>query len=87
MSIFIKGMEMPKDDKQITIKNYWINKEAITSAYDSVTNEFIGVVVEVPESHGRLIDADECAVYREHYETYNDYSTAFNMIDIFTPSV
>lgn len=90
MGLYIKGMSMPKDNceaiKQITITNNWVDGKMKMLAHDSITNEFIEEVVEVPEPHGRLIDADECAVYREHYETYNDYSTAFDMIDN-TPTV
>lgn len=62
MGLYIKGMEMPKDDvhafKQITITNNWIDGEIIMLAHDTITNEFIGEVVEVPEPHGRLVDAD-----------------------------
>ena len=62
MSILIKGMRMPKDDvhafKRITITNNWIDGEVIMLAHDTITNEFIGEVVEVQEPHGRLIDAD-----------------------------
>lgn len=29
----------------------------------------------------RLIDADALNIYREHYDTYADYSHAFDMID------
>lgn len=64
MGLYIKGMRMPKDDvhafKQIIITNNWIDGEVIMLAHDSVTNEFIGEVVDVPEPHGRLIDADVC---------------------------
>lgn len=63
MSLYIKGMKMPKDDvhafKLITITNNWVDGEIIMLAHDSVTNEFIGEVVEVPEPHGRLVDLDK----------------------------
>lgn len=66
MSILIKGMKMPKDDvcafKQITITNNWIDGEVIMLAHYSITNEFIGEVVEIPEPHGKLIDADALPV-------------------------
>ena len=61
MGVYIKGIEMPKDNceaiRQITITNNWIDGEIKMLAHDSVTNEFIGEVVEVKEPHGRLIDA------------------------------
>lgn len=63
MGLYIKGMKMPKDDvhafKRITITNNWVDGEVITLAHDTITNEFIGEVVEVPEPHGRLIDAEK----------------------------
>lgn len=34
----------------------------------------------------RLIDADALDISREQYETYNDYSTAFDMID-YAPTI
>lgn len=62
MSVLIKGMKMPEDNcetiQQITITNNWVDGEIKMLAHDSITNEFIGEVVEMPELHGRLIDAD-----------------------------
>ena len=54
---------MPKDDvrafKRITITNNYVDGKVITLAHDTITNEFIGEVVEVPEPHGRLVDMDK----------------------------
>lgn len=63
MSILIKGLNMPKDDceayRELIITNNYVGNGKIQMlAHDSNTNEFIGKVVEVPEPHGRLIDAD-----------------------------
>lgn len=68
MSILIKGLNMPKDDceayRELTITNHYIGNGKIQIlAHDSITNEFIGEVVEVPEPHGRLIDADAVKEY------------------------
>ena len=60
MSVLIKGMNMPKDDcealRQITITNVWVDGEIKMLAHDTVTNEFIGEVVDVPTPHGRLVE-------------------------------
>lgn len=62
MGVYIKGMEMPKDDctayKRVVISNYFIDGEMKILAHDDITGAFIGEVVDVPEPHGRLIDAD-----------------------------
>ena len=85
MGLYIPKMKMPKDNcesiQQITITNNWIDGEIKILAHDSVTNEFIEEVVEVPEPHGMLIDVNDCHVYRGDYSTYSDYITAFDMID------
>ena len=63
MGLYIPRMEVPKDNceaiQQITITNNWIDGEMKMLAHNSVTNEFIGEVVDVPEPHGRLIDAND----------------------------
>lgn len=62
MSVLVKGMKMPRDDcealRQITITNAWVDGEIKMLAHDTVTNEFIGEVVDVHTPHGRLNDAD-----------------------------
>ena len=62
MGIYIKGMEMPKDDVtaycEIIISNNYIGNGCIQMlAHDAQTNELIGEAIELPP-HGRLIDAD-----------------------------
>ena len=75
MGLYIPKIEMPKDNceaiRQITITNNWIDGEMKILAHDSVTNEFIGEVVEVPEPHGRLIDADE--LLKKHFTKWTCY--------------
>ena len=91
MGLYIKGMEMPKDDvhafKQITITNNWIDGEVIMLAHDTITNEFIGEVVEVPEPHGRLIDEDDVigAVHDRLHElqTHEVFRRKHGEVDLF----
>lgn len=70
MGVYINGMEMPQDNcygyRRIVISNSWQDGRMRMFAHDDITLEFIGEVVEVPEPHGRLIDADALmdAVYR-----------------------
>lgn len=86
MSILIKGLNMPKDDceayRELIITNNYIGNGKIQMlAHDSNTNEFIGEVVEVPEPHGRLIDADAIIVNRSDYYTSDDFMEAINMLE------
>lgn len=61
MGIYIKGMEMPKDNcdafREIIITNNLVDGKIQMLAHDLQTNEFIGEAIELPP-HGRLIDAD-----------------------------
>ena len=86
MGVYIKGMEVPKDNceaiQQITITNNWIDGEIKMLAHDSVTNEFIGEVVEIPEPHGRLVDASILWAVIDDLESRNIYvnTTSSNRI-------
>ena len=51
MAVLIKGMEMPKSCKEC---KFW----SITSCIASYQGEKSCPLIEVPEPHGRLIDAD-----------------------------
>ena len=47
-------------------------------------NSIVGVIVHgkpLPEGHGRLIDADEIQFENTEFDTYGDYSRAFDAID------
>ena len=85
MGIYIKGMDMPKDNceaiQQITITNNWIDGEIKILAYDSITNEFIGEVVEVPEPHGRLIDIGKFSKWFEQEIKTADKNKANEFLD------
>lgn len=96
MGVYIKGMKMPKDDvhafKQITITNNWVDGEVIMLAHDTITNEFIGEVVEVPEPHGRLIDENELGglihrMWVAKQLTNTKYNTFNNLLDIVKPVI
>ena len=59
MSVLIKGMEMPEDCFSCPLKEEGFCN--ITNAYAGEINERNSdcPLVELPEHHGRLIDADE----------------------------
>lgn len=66
MGVYIEGMEMPKNDctayREVIISNNYIgNGKMKILVCDAQTNTFIGEATEVPEPHGRLIDADALA--------------------------
>ena len=76
MSVFIKGMEMPK-----SCGRCWFNNSSLSCAItgscidrDDENRERLDDchLVELPEKHGRLIDADELAETAEFYETVMD---------------
>lgn len=66
MSVLIKGVTLQQAMRVIMHSTEWLSDDV--------------EIVEVPK-HGRLIDADELEIERGNYETYNDYSEAFDMID------
>ena len=95
MSILIKGMEMPRDCPMCPL-SHWNRLDEFTGC-EVVNGKRFAVtidegyaqsntrpswcpLVEIPP-HGRLIDADKLEIERRTYETYNDYSEAFDMID------
>lgn len=63
MSIYIKGMEMPKDCTECTLSYF----DKFGYPHCSITRLIISYgktkddcpLIEVPESHGRLIDGDK----------------------------
>lgn len=61
MSILIKGMEMPKEDSYIDIRLHTFEDGEQCATIQTAEKPFYKKldVVEVPEPHGRLIDADE----------------------------
>lgn len=68
MGVYIKGMDMPKNDctiyREVIISNNYIgNGKMRILVHDAQTNTFIGEAIEIPEPHGRLIDADACIDY------------------------
>lgn len=85
MSVLIKGMKMPKNcDKcilssSIAMRCDATKKSLVTDTYPKRPSWC--PLVKISEPHGRLIDADRLSIQRENYDTYNDYSEAFDMID------
>lgn len=74
MSVLIRGMEMPTvedefvevsifgDGKVIQTGKSWRCKEDGKCYYESITPELFYHATEIPEPHGRLIDADALKV-------------------------
>lgn len=92
MSILIKGMKMPKNCHECGFKS-WTHSALKGSWFCPLRRKFLSTrviiqgkrysdcpLVEIPP-HERLIDADRLSIQRENYDTYNDYSEIFDMID------
>ena len=58
-SVLIKGMNMPKDIAPNVHRTVTLIISGDGKIYDVNRNRLPAVAVEVPEPHGRLIDADE----------------------------
>lgn len=68
-----------------------IDEETLQDLYDSryVSSHIKDVfrsATPLPKGHGRLIDADKIQFENNEFETYNDYSEAFNAI-YFAPTI
>ena len=61
------------------IKYQWIKDNPLT--YNSEYCEAIRNGTPLPKGHGRLIDFDEINFDRSDFETYNDYSFTFDLLD------
>ena len=70
MAVIVKGMEMPKDCRECMMQVYYSSEKTWCKPVDRLLSEdykpipFDGKpdwcpLVELPEKHGRLIDADE----------------------------
>ncbi len=87
MSILIKNMKMPKDCLHCGLHCGFCDGEIYCNVlyryveFDNESRDEECPMVEIKEPHGRLIDADELEIERGNYETYNDYSEAFDIID------
>lgn len=88
MSVVIKGMQMPEDCFSCPLKEEGFCN--ITNAYAGSINEKNSdcPLMELPEHHGRLIDADvvynkmECGIRAGNFEEgYEKYSNINNMDD------
>ena len=82
MSIFIKGVDMPINGKEIHLR---IDSHGEVYVYNTYPT-MIGDAVEVPTPHGRLIDADALddvvfnLIESGCYITRNDYKQLSSMI-------
>ena len=60
MSIILKGIDIPKDDEEITIE---ISKDGLR-VYSTHLKEADVEAIQIPTPHGRLIDADDIYIGR-----------------------
>ena len=88
MGVYIKGMDLTEIEKLVLTKNVqmifsWTSNMKLTaktriesdSGIVSYSKEFD--VVEVPEPHGRLIDADKLySVIKRHHDLFNGATIA-----------
>lgn len=74
MAVYIKGMEMPKDTKYIDVRLF-AKGEAIIQTGEGPYYKKMDAI-EIPEPHGRLIDAD--AVMRNNLFTERDRGFLFD---------
>jgi len=80
MGVYIKNMKLP-DDETVYMAIVRLSKKC--GAFDHLTDDYIGEVIEVSEPHGRLIDEDELGelihrmwvarqITNTKYNTFND---------------
>lgn len=81
MSVLIKGIEMPKSGYKIVYIHS--NGYVYEPTNDNQIWNTIGKATSVPTPHGDLIDVDEELRLMQScdYDTYDDYSRAFDMLD------
>ncbi len=90
MSILIKGGKMPKNCKECPLVTWeyenllcGVDGKYLSYDWDNKLSERRHPdcpLVEIPP-HGKLIDADDLQIERNYFDTYNDYITAFDLID------
>jgi hypothetical protein len=67
-------IDIPENDYELAC-NY---PDALIACYA----HYIKAGVPLPKKHGRLIDADEITFENAEFDTYGDYSRAFDAIDL-----
>lgn len=65
----------------LSIKDGYL-KDCIKATTEAIVNGTI-----LPKGHGRLIDADEIQFENNEFDTYSDYSRAFDAIDQAEPII
>lgn len=78
MAIYIKGMEMPKGCDKCLLGD-------IVCKYDEDHIDLVCPLIEVPEPHGRLIDADKAVRDYHEYGISHMYDAA-DLADIMDDS-
>ena len=84
MGIYIKDMEMPKDDQKIRFVKLLNGKiYALKETRNGWPLSYLNEVIEVTEPHGRLIDADALTVkYQEHHDFFTNAWGGFKNMPI-----
>ena len=66
-------INIPKEDFERCKKRFQMRIDIMGNA--------IAKGISLPKGHGRLIDADEIQFENNEFDTYSDYSRAFDAID------
>ena len=66
-------IDIPEEDFERCKKKYQMRIDIMGNA--------IAKGISLPKGHGRLIDADEIQFENNEFDTYSDYSRAFDAID------
>lgn len=59
MSIILKGIDMPMETDYLRLALFRSGRDNEILVFDDATNALIGKAIQIPENHGRLIDADK----------------------------
>lgn len=74
-------IEIPEEVKEVFDKAKEDDLKGSYYDYNSIIGKAIQNGTPLPKGHGRLIDADEIQFENADFDTYGDYSRAFDAID------
>ena len=69
-------IDIPENDYELALRNDYSTIYKGVHIADAIKNG-----TPLPKGHGRLIDADEIQFENTEFDTYSDYSRAFDAID------
>lgn len=70
MGVYIEGLKMPPEGTQVRLGIYSTGFVNNWNGFGQI-EDIVGLAVETPERHGRLIDADMLIAYCEYQEKVN----------------